>query len=345
MTVNTSNLLRAAVLRARSRSHAGGLLAVISAALLAGACSADLSTIGGAEPASNNLVADAAKQSKGDLDKAIEYWGTEHKKKPTDLKAGLSYARNLKAAGQKEQSFAVLQSLALLHGDSTELASEYGRLALDLGQVQIAQQVLAMADDPMKPDWRIISALGTVQAKQGKYGDAIPFYERALTLAPDQPSVLNNLAMAHAANGEPGKAEDILRRLSEKDGDTKIKQNLALVLGLQSKHEDARNVAATSDLPPGAAKANTDYVRSMVKDAPPTATAAATPAAASPSIAAPAAAAPARVASTSPKRQKTGAAAATAAAASKPTELRESAGPAAVAAPLGVWDTTVARVD
>jgi Flp pilus assembly protein TadD len=86
----------------------------------------------------------------------------------------------------------------MFHGTDQQLTSEYGRLALELNQINVAGQALAAADDPTRPDWRVISARGTVFAKQGKYGEAVPFYERALALAPDNPTIMNNLAMAHA---------------------------------------------------------------------------------------------------------------------------------------------------
>ncbi len=176
----------------------------------------------------------------------------------------MSYARNLKAGGRKKEAFQVIQSASLLHGDSRELASEYGRLALEFGQIGVAEKVLAAADDPAKPDWRVISARGTVLAKQGKYGGAVPFYERALQLSPNEPSVMNNLALTHVANGEPAKAEQILRQAASSTDDPKVKQNLALVLGLQGKHSEAQN-QASEVLPPTAATADADYLRRLVK--------------------------------------------------------------------------------
>ena len=302
-------------LAAAGSARARGLAAALTVALLAGACSADVGMLGGplggSEPLSlaSASTTDSATAPKSELNKAIEYWAKEHKAKPTDLKAGLAYARNLKAAGQKDQAFGVLQSLALVHGDSRELASEYGRLALDLGQIPVAQQLLAMADDPAKPDWRVISAIGTVQAKQGKYAESIPYYERALTLAPDQASVLNNLAMAHAANGEPAKAEEILRRIAKDGADSKIQQNLALVQGLQTKPGDGRPVAAAGD-----------------------------------QVKAPAPAPPeAKVVASKRQTSPAAPAATTVATARKAPQLRESAGPGAGDQPSAGWDTTVAR--
>ncbi len=260
-----------------------GVLAAIAVALLTGACS-----VGGALESLDNMLAPQQTASlgnssgsdgtqnagpqqisqktgpKSELHKAIEHWGAQHKQKPADLKIALAYARNLKAAGQKEQAFGVLQGASLLHGDSAELASEYGRLALEFDQVAVAEKLLGIAEDPTKPDWKLTSARGTVLAKQGKFADAIPFYERALSISPGQPSVLNNLAMAHAAGGQPAKAEEILRKALATSNDPKLKQNLAIVLGLQGRHDEAKTLASAVQSPEAAA-ANVEYVRAMVK--------------------------------------------------------------------------------
>lgn len=305
-----------------------GVLAAAVAAVLAGACSSsgelgglELPQLSSSPPAENITEA-----PKSELDKALVYWSEEHKKKPHDLKAALSYARNLKAAGHKQDAFSVLQGASLLHGDSTELASEYGRLALEFGQVQVAQKLLVMADDPVKPDWRVVSARGTVMAKQGMYAEAIPFYERALAISPNQSSVLNNLALAYAADGQSVKAEQILRTAADKGGDVKIKQNLALVLGLQGKHDEARLLSATQ-VSAETASADSDYLKRMVK-------APQAPGAAP--IAAMAVAAPKRAPAKSPaviqaKTNGTGKADAF-----RPTEDTN-----AVASPAGAWSTTV----
>src|SRR6185295_3391377 len=154
---------------------------------------------------------------------------------------------------------------SLVHGNNRELAGEYGRLALDLNQVGVANQLLAIADDPTKPDWHVISARGTVLAKQGKYSDAVPYYERALTLSQNNPTVMNNLAMAHAMMGDPKKAEEILRQAVTEDGATpRVRENLAIVLGLQGRYDESKAVAA-GVLNSDAASANTTYLKQMVK--------------------------------------------------------------------------------
>lgn len=215
---------------------------------------------------------------RSDLQKATEYWAKEFAKKPTDLDAALAYAKNLKALGQKGDALSVLQQASTYHGADRRLASEYGRLALELDQISVADKLLAAADDPATPDWRVISARGTVLAKQGKYSEAIPFYERARTLADGKPSVLNNLALAYAMNGDAAKAEELLRTAaSGQDADPKTRQNLALVLGLQGKYDEATQVASAA-MPPDNAAANTALVRKIVKLDPKAAPAGAVPA-------------------------------------------------------------------
>ena len=153
----------------------------------------------------------------------------------------------------------------MFHADSRELASEYGRLALDLDQVQVAKKLLAFADDPAKPDWRVISARGAAFAKEGSYNEAIPLFEKALSLAHNQPSVMSNLALAYAMNGEPKRAESMLRQAATSDNNSpRIRQNLALVLGLQGKYDEAKLVAAR-DIPMTNATDNADYLRQVVK--------------------------------------------------------------------------------
>lgn len=245
-----------------------GSIAALSACLLLGACSAstDLLPSIAMKPDSGTATADATPSSpQNELQKATIYWGNEYSKKPSALRPGLNYAKNLKALGEKEKAYAVLQQLSLIHGNDPELASEYGRLALEMDQVGIANQMLTMADDPAKPDWRIVSARGTVMAKQGKYADAIPYYQRALALSPNNPTVTNNLAMAHAMSGDPKKAEDLLRQAAASPGATpKIRENLALVLGLQGRYDESKSVAA-SVLTTDTASANAAYLKQMVK--------------------------------------------------------------------------------
>ncbi|MDH4980978.1 tetratricopeptide repeat protein [Hyphomicrobium sp. D-2] len=254
-------------------------MAALTASLMLGACGQTLQNSGGllstassdAQSQQQQRPQQQAQQGAtaqpgidGELLKATNYWAKAYAENPRDLKSALSYARNLKAMNEKRRAMAVLQQVSLYHGQNRDLASEYGRLALELDQVKVAKQVLAIADDPSNPDWRVISARGAVLAKEGDYTGAIPYFERALTFAPDQPSVMSNLALAHAMNGDSDRAEGMLRQAAASDaGSPKIRQNLALVLGLQGKYEEAQVVAAR-DMPVNKAAENAEYLRQVV---------------------------------------------------------------------------------
>ncbi len=257
------------------------LLPVLALTLLTGACSSLTGDDGLNVFASSKepvAVAEVSDAGKTDLQKATEYWGKEYQKNPAKLDNALGYAKNLKALGNKSEAFAVMQQAGQIHQQSRELASEYGRLALEMDQTTLAAQLLEFADDPTKPDWKVISARGAANAKLGRNKEAVALLERANLLAPAQQSVMNNLALAYTMTGEAAKAEELLRKAVATEGaSAKTRQNLALVLGLQGKYEEATRIGETS-LAANDAKANTALLRQIVKLEPKTAPAVPVPA-------------------------------------------------------------------
>lgn len=257
-----------------TRRHSALTLAALTACLFLGACAGGSELLPSTVAVAGNgaAVADASGAPAGatadpqeDLRKATEYWGQQYRSKPADKTTALSYAKNLKALGDKRQALSVLQDVASLHQRDPEVASELGRLAVEFDQLNLASRMLEVADVPEKPDWRVISARGTVLAKQGQHKAAIPFYERALQISPNQPAVLNNLAMATAMSGDAQKAEEILRQIAQLNGaPAKVNQNLALVLGLQGKYDESKSAGAAAGSTDVAA-ANTDYLKRMVR--------------------------------------------------------------------------------
>ncbi len=249
--------------RARSPLSRAGLALVV--AFLVGACAQTA-------PATNLLPAGSGATAlprepivPQPLEAPAPTMAARNSDDPRDLAASLGYARTLKAAGEPEKALSILQQASIYHGESRELASDYGRLALELGQIRLAGKLLDMADDPGRPDWGVISARGTVLAHLGQYRGAIACYERALALAPGQASVTSNLGLALAADGQWDKAEPLLRRAAEARGsDPRVRQNLALVLGLRGNYEEARQIAAL-DLPAGNASADIDSLRQLAE--------------------------------------------------------------------------------
>ncbi len=88
-------------------------------------------------------------------DTAKAYWATAYMKNPKDEAAAIGLARALKATGEKDRAESVLQQAAMYMPDNKPIASELGRMALEKGNLELAQKLLTRADDPDRPDWRV----------------------------------------------------------------------------------------------------------------------------------------------------------------------------------------------
>ena len=254
--------------------RAVAIMPVLAVSLALGACAqmggetVGLLGLGKSEPTATEAAAAAAKDPQAELRKATEYWGKEFSRNPKDPKAAVAYVQNLKALNRKQEALAVIQQATIYNSEDRALISEYARLALEFGQLSIAEKLLPRAEDPTKPDWRITSARGTLHAKKGEYKEAIPFYERAMEMAPEQPSLMNNLALAYTMDGQAEKAEELLKKAAALSRDpSRVNQNLALVLGLQGKYDEAKEVGDRSGKGGDAAE-NVNLIR-QITNAPP----------------------------------------------------------------------------
>ncbi len=194
---------------------------------------------------------------------ATAQWAAAYAKKPNDPRMALGYARALKAIGSKEQALEVLKT-SYQTAPTGEVAAELGRLALDMGRLDIAKATLQVAEAQGVRDWKTLSALGTLRAKQNQHAEAQQYFLAALQLEPNAVSVINNLALSYALDNKVDRAEDLLRNaVREGHEDKRVRQNLALVLGIEGKYDEARKVAQV-DLPESDARANMAYLRNML---------------------------------------------------------------------------------
>jgi hypothetical protein len=76
--------------------------------------------------------------------------------------------------------------------------------------------------------------------------------------------VINNLALSYALDGKADKSEELLRKAVDGGhGDKRVRQNLAMVLGLQGKFDEARQVASV-DMTEQQAKSSMAYLHNML---------------------------------------------------------------------------------
>jgi Flp pilus assembly protein TadD len=195
---------------------------------------------------------------------AVTQWSAAYAKNPQDPKMALGYAAALKAIGSRDRALEVLTAGYRANQDNGEISAELGRLALDMNRLDIAQQTLKVAEAQGVKDWKTLSAQGTLRAKRGQHAEAQQYFLAALQEQPDAVSVINNLALSYALDGKADKSEELLRKaVAGGQGDKRVRQNLAMVLGLQGKFEEARQVASV-DMTEQEAKSSMAYMRNML---------------------------------------------------------------------------------
>lgn len=235
-------------------------LVALSAALLLSACGEPVLMSNLTPP----LAQEKNKGNGGDLSRLA----AAAKADPSDTAAALAYAKALRNKGARSQALAALDEAAKAKPDDRRLTLQRGLLALEIGDPARAEPLLRAAQDAKAPDWRLHSALGSALASRGKHREAQEQFTKALALAPNHPSVLNNLALAYALDGKAEDAEKVLRKAVPAGRSTpnaeKLQQNLALVLALGGKYSESRTTAEAA-LPAAKAGENIAYVQKMAQ--------------------------------------------------------------------------------
>jgi Flp pilus assembly protein TadD len=188
---------------------------------------------------------------------------------PGDVEAAVAAARILRRQGDKSGALALLDQAASSAPNDARLFRDRGLLALELGAVARARDHLQHAIASGSRDWQTHSALGTALAASGKQKEAQRQFAEALKSAPDNPVVLNNLALSLALDGQRGDAEQMLRRASaakDKASEARVAQNLALLGKISDAGKKAGNQSSDAGAPKHSAVA-VPHVKSAGKAA------------------------------------------------------------------------------
>jgi Flp pilus assembly protein TadD len=211
-----------------------------------------------------SVGANTAPQTDADWQKALDVYGERYRADPKNAEAALRYGQALRATGQRAQATAVLEQAAIINPSDRALIAAYGRALVDNGKYQQGFDTLSRAHSPENPDWHILSVQGTALDRLGRHDDARQYYGNALKIKPDEPSVLSNLGMSYVLSKQPAVAEQVLRRA--RDGapsDLRIRQNLALAVGLQGRMSEAETIVATG-LPADEAAESVSQLKQML---------------------------------------------------------------------------------
>ena len=103
--------------------------------------------------------------------------------------------------------------------------------------------------------------------QMGRHTDAQRHYASALKISTRRTDNSFNLGLSYLLTKDLKNAEITLRRaVAQPNAGPKVRQNLALVVGLRGRFEEAEKIAR-SDLPENEAAANVNYLRQMLAHA------------------------------------------------------------------------------
>jgi Flp pilus assembly protein TadD len=167
---------------------------------------------------------------------SIESLAARYDSRPGEKASSLAYAAALRARGQGPQAVAVLQRASVRNVGDRDVAAAYGKALADAGRFDEAMAVLAQAHTDDRPNWQVLSAMGSISDQMGSHDRAREMYHRALQIAPNQPSVMNNLGLSYMLTQDLARAEATLAEAAALPGaDPRVAANLALARSLRAK--------------------------------------------------------------------------------------------------------------
>lgn len=212
-------------------------------------------------PRAGNPMADATAPSLAEL----AALGKAHEQAPDDIGKGMAFVAALNARGETDKALEVMGTLAGKHAADGNLQASYGKALVRAGRGLEAIEVLNAPALQGSKDASVYSALGSAHDQTGDFAQARAAYAQALALKPGDTATLNNYAMSYMLQGDPAQAETLLRQALAGKGATepRVRQNLALAIGLQGRFDEAREVAS-KDLPQADVDANLAYLEQML---------------------------------------------------------------------------------
>lgn len=187
-----------------------------------------------------------------------------YKAHPRDKVTIIYYAAALRAAGQPEQAASVIETGLNVHRNDLDLRIAYAKALTAAGRFGQALTVADDAIDPASPDWNALMVKGAILDQNGRNEEARALYTQALLIAPNESSLEANLGLSYAMTNDLAKAEQHLRKaITMRGANSQVRQNLALVIGLQGRFDESREIFAR-DLPPEQVETNMSYIRALL---------------------------------------------------------------------------------
>jgi Flp pilus assembly protein TadD len=202
--------------------------------------------------------------SQAQTETAVVQLGERYKANPRDTNAAIHFAAALRAAGQPGQAVAVMEQAMSIAGNDASVRVAYAKALAANGQFEQALNVVDGTIDPTAPDWNALSVKGAILDQMGRNEEARVLYRQAQVTAPGEASLEANLGLSFAMTNDLAQAEGHLRRaVTMPTATSQIRQNLALVVGLQGRFDEARDIYAR-ELPADQVENNMSYIRALI---------------------------------------------------------------------------------
>ena len=241
---------------------------VLVAACASGGTSQDADAAAAVEAAMAEELAPATAEEIAEMDRAdpltrANFWAAEFRKDPTSLPSTIRFTTALREIGSHTRAIDVLSKAIPMHPKSDELYLIMGRALMSDGRPTEAADAFYRATVINPQNAAAHAGLGVAFDQVERHYDAQNAYAAALQIEPDRVSTLTNYGLSLALAGDLDQAEERLRYAASLPGaDGRVRQNLALILGLQGRFDEMREVDPHA--PKRTVEANLDALKSML---------------------------------------------------------------------------------
>lgn len=171
------------------------------------------------------------------------FWMREYELNPADLEAAIKLSAVIRKVGNPQRAVEITQTSRALYPRNPYLTAEYAAALIASERSLDAMKPLDEALRYAPAYGRLWSLKGAALDQQGQYEPARQHYNRALQITPNDPSVMANMGLSYALSGDSKTAEQWLRRAAaDPMASQSVHQNLALVLQIQGKTEEANSI-------------------------------------------------------------------------------------------------------
>lgn len=180
---------------------------------------------------------------------------------PGDIASVLGFARNLRYIGNSKAAVLLLKKALSSLPKHVDLRIQLVKAQIASGFLEEAAGQTDYLLQTAPAEWEVYALEGVILDHHGKFLAAQTAYGKALSISPNNITVLNNMSLSLAQNGKLDLAISLLQNLVQSEYSTpQVRQNLALFHALNGDLQSAEKLAR-EDLPPGVVSDNLSSFR------------------------------------------------------------------------------------